>query len=130
MSLTPVSALAALAVTGALCGLVLRSRTPELALILSLVTAGALIWKSWSALVTVIDLIDALSAAAGLEGALMKPVFRTLGISILVRLTGQVCRDAGMGTVAAAVELAGSLAALAVVSPLVREVMELVGSLL
>ena len=123
-------ALTALAAAGALCALTLRGRTPELALVLSMVTAALLVWKSWSALVTVIDLMDMLAAQAGLEKELLEPVYRTLGISILVRLSSQLCRDAGMGSISAAVELAGGLAALAVVSPLIREVMELVGSML
>ena len=130
MTPTPALALAAMAVAGALCALVLRGSTPELALILSLVTGALLIWKSWSALVTVIDLMDELAAQAGLDSALLTPVLRTVGISILVHLSAQLCRDAGCGGIAGAVELAGALAALAAVSPLIRGVMELVGSLL
>lgn len=130
MSVTPVLSLTAIAVAGTLCALVLRSTAPQLALVLSLVTGALLVWKSWSAMVTVMDLVDELAEQAGLEPALLAPVMRTVGIAILIRLAAQLCRDAGSGAIAAAVELAGTFAALAAVSPLIRGVMELVGSLL
>ena len=130
MTPTPVLALAAMALAGALCALVLRSGTPELSLVLSLVTGALLVWKSWSALVTVIDLMDELAAQAGLESTFLTPVLQTVGISILIHLSAQLCRDAGCGGIAGAVELAGALAALAVLAPLIRGVLELVGSLL
>lgn len=123
-------ALGAIAVTGTFCALVLRKQTPELALLLALVTGGLLLWRSRELLSSVLQLLDELGSLAGLSEEIIAPLIKTVGISVLVRVGAQICRDGGMGSVATLLELAGSLAALVTVTPLLRAVLELVGSLL
>lgn len=122
--------LGAIAVAGTLCGLALRKQTPELALILALVTGGLLLYRSQEALRGVLALVRDLADLAGLSQEILDPLVKTVGISILIRLASQVCRDGGMGSVATFLELAGSLAALVTVTPLLRAVLDLVGGLL
>ena len=130
MNPVPMLSIGAIAVTGTFCALLLRRQTPELSLVLAVVTASLLLWKSWSALVTVIDLMDELAALAGLAPELLHPLYRTMGISILAHLSAALCRDGGLDSAGALVELAGSGAALVCAAPLIRGVMELLGSLL
>ena len=130
MSGTAVVSLGAIAVAGTCCALVLRRQTPEFALLLALVTGGLLLWRCRDWLTSVLELLDELSELAGLSPEIVEPLIKTVGISILVRIASQICRDGGMGSVAAVLELSGSLAALITVTPLLRAVLELVGSLL
>ncbi|MCC8128871.1 MAG: stage III sporulation AC/AD family protein [Clostridiales bacterium] len=122
--------LGAIAVAGTFCALVLRRQTPELALVLALVTGALLLWRSREALETVLSLFKELADLAGLSQEIVIPLIKTVGIALLVRIASQLCRDGGMGTGAAFLELAGSLAALVTVAPLLRAVLELVGELL
>ena len=92
---------AAGAITAAVLGVVLRKNTPELALLLAL-AAG--LWM-------VALVADGLGA-----------VVKTVALSILTRLTAEVCKSAGEGGVAAFVETAGTVLALVVALPLVRAV--------
>ena len=105
--------LAAVGVTAVVLSAVLRKNTPELALLLAL-AAG--LWI--------------LARQAGLSEALLEPVVKTVALSILTRLTAEICRSAGEGGVAAFVETAGAVLALLAALPLVRAVARLMGELL
>ena len=53
-----------------------------------------------------------------------------MALSILTRVTAEICRAAGEGGTAAFVETAGAVLALVAVLPLVRAVAQLMGELL
>jgi stage III sporulation protein AD len=57
-------------------------------------------------------------------------VIKTVALSILTKLTVEVCRAAGEGGIAAFVETVGTVLALVVALPLVRAVVVLMGSML
>ena len=122
--------LGAIAVAGTLCALTLRRQTPELALILGLVTACLLLFRCREAISQALELMEELAALSGLSGELLSPLVKTVGIALVTRLAAQVARDGGMGGVAAFTDMAGSLCALVTVTPLIRAVTELLGGLL
>ena len=61
---------------------------------------------------------------------MLEPVVKTVALSILTKLTVEICRSAGEGGVAAFVETAGTALALLAALPLVRAVAQLMGELL
>lgn len=122
--------LSALAVTAALCALVLRKRVPELALALTLAAGALLLGQSLPALASVRGLADRLAHAAGLSPGVWAPVWKTVGIGVVTRLASAVCKDAGEGGVAAFLETAGAALALLAALPLVEAVFDTLSSLL
>ena len=130
MTGTTILQLGAIAIAGTICGLVLKKQTPELALVLGLVTVCILLWKSREALEQVLSLMEELAGLSGLSQEVLTPLVKTVGIAILTKLAGQICRDGGMGSVSSFLEVAGSLAALVTVTPLVRAVLEVLEGLL
>ncbi len=122
--------LAALAVSAALCALVLRRRVPELALVLTLAAGAALLGEAVSSLAAVRGLADSLARTAGLSPGVWKPVWKTVGIGLVTRLASAVCKDAGEGGVAAFLETAGSALALLAALPLAEAVFDTLSSLL
>ena len=112
--------LAAVGVTAVVLSAVLRKNTPELALLLAL-AAG---------LGAVVELMNELAEQAGLSEVLLEPVVKTVALSILTRLTVEICRSAGEGGVAAFVETAGAVLALLAALPLIRAVAQMMGELL
>lgn len=121
---------AAIAVTAALCAVVVKKQAKETALVLSLAAGLLLISLALGALEGVRALMDELSAAAGLAPAVLSPVVKTVGIAILTRITAEVCRDAGEGGIAAFTETVGAALALFVAVPLLRAVLDVVTGLL
>ena len=103
-------------------GVVLRKNTPELALLLALAAGLWMVALVADGLGAVVALMEELTSLAGLSEELLEPVVKTVALSILTRLTAEVCKSAGEGGVAAFVETAGTVLALVVALPLVRAV--------
>ena len=132
--------LSALGVTAALCALVLRKRVPELALVLTLAAGALLLGEAFPALASirgladrlgqVRGLADSLARTAGLSPQVWKPVWKTVGIGVVAKLSSAVCKDAGEGSVAAFLETAGAVLALLTALPLVEAVFDTLSSLL
>lgn len=122
--------LAALAVTAALCALVLRRQVPELAVALALMAGCLLLGQAVDAFSAVRGLADRLSRTGQLSSVVWAPVWKTVGIGVVTRLAAAVCRDAGEGSVAAFLETAGAALAVLCALPLVEAVLETLGALL
>lgn len=122
--------LAAVAVTAAVLSGVLRKNTPELALLLALAAGLWMLALAAGALGAAVALMEELAARAGLTDALLEPVLKVVALSILTRLTAELCQSAGEGGLAAFAEAAGTALALAAALPLVRAVAQLMGELL
>lgn len=121
---------AAVAATAALCAAVVRRGAPEIALVLTLAAGTWVLLRAAESLAAVAALMEELSLLAGLDQSVVEPVFKTVVLSILTKLTSEVCRSAGEGGLAAAVETAGTVLALAAALPLVRGVLELMAEML
>ena len=122
--------LAAVGVTAVVLSAVLKKNTPELALLLALAAGLWLLFLVADGLGAVVVLMEELAGQAGLSEVLLEPVVKTVALSILTKLTVEICRSAGEGGVAAFVETAGAVLALLVALPLVRAVAQLMGELL
>ena len=122
--------LAAVGVTAVVLSAVLRKNTPELALLLALAAGLWMLALVGAGLGAVVELMKELAGQAGLSEALLEPVVKTVALSVLTKLTVEICRSAGEGGVAAFVETAGAVLALLAALPLVRAVAQLMGELL
>ena len=121
---------AAGAVTAAVCATVVRRGTPELGFLLALAAGIWVLWTVADSLKLVTDWMKWLCELAGQEDWLIEPVFKTVVLSILTRLTAEVCKSAGESGVAAFVETAGTILALAVSLPLVGGVLKMMEGML
>ena len=122
--------LTAVGVTAVVFSAVLKKNTPELAALLALAAGLWMLALVADGLGVVVALMDELAQQAGLSEALLEPVVKTVALSILTKLTVEICRGAGESGVAAFVETAGTVLALLVALPLVRAVAQLMGELL
>ena len=87
------------------------------------------ILKGFIQLAKVLDMLEELAAAGGLPEGLFTPLVKTLGIALVSRLGGEICRDAGQGAMAAVLDTAGAFGAVLVSLPLVRAAWELLRTL-
>jgi len=121
---------AAVAVTAAVLGAVLRKNVPEFSLLLAL---GAGLWMlslTANALAAALALLKELTELTGVEEELLRPVVKTVAVSLVTRLTAEVCRGTGESGIAAFVETAGTVLALGLSLPMIRAVIILMGELL
>lgn len=122
--------IAAVAVVSAVCAGILRRNSPEFAVPILLAAGFWILWMAVQAAEKVLTAIAQLTEISQLEPALVAPVMKVVGLSIITRITGEVCRAAGEGGVAAFVEVAGTFLALAAALPLVNAVVEMIGGML
>ena len=125
-----VTGLAAAAVAAALCAAVVRQRSGEVGAVVALAAGVLLLGAVLAGLEDVTALMGELGGLAGLSPAVLAPVVKTVGVAILTRLSAELCRDAGEGGIAAAVETAGAVTALLAALPLLRAVVATVAGLL
>ena len=121
---------AAVAVTAALCAMVLQKQVQELALVLALAAGVLILAFSMDALRGLRAMMDTLASTAGLSGPILSPVVKTVGIAVVTRITAELCRDAKEGGIAAFVETAGAAMALFVALPLFEAVLSTITGLL
>ncbi len=115
--------IAAACVLAALAGLLVKRGSPELGLLVSLAAAAASLLCLSGGLREFLEFLDELAGAAGLGGGLMTPLYKTVGIALVVRVGGSLCRDAGESALGAVVETAGTVCAVLVALPLFRTVL-------
>ena len=120
-----VAQVTALCVVAALLALVLKRGTPELGLLLTLGAAAAVLLALLAQLGEVVDFLDELAERSGVSPALFQPLYKTIGIAVVVKTGGSLCRDAGETALAGVVETAGAVCALIVTLPLLRNVLSL-----
>ena len=87
--------IAAAAVAAAALGAVLRKSAPELALLLAVAAGVWIVFAAADGLRSVAALIDELTGMAGLSEELLEPVVKTVALSVLTKVTAEVCRSAG-----------------------------------
>lgn len=121
---------AAVAIVAALCITVVKQRSPEIGLVLALCAGAIILTVAMSSMSAARELMDTLADTAGLSPAVIAPVLKTVGIAILTRIAGEICRDAKEGGLAAFVDTAGAAAAIFVCLPLMRTVLTMITGLL
>lgn len=122
--------LGAVAVTAALCALMVKKNAQELGVVLALLAGTMILMQVMGELEGVRSLLDDLAEAGGISDAVLSPVVKTVGIAIVTKLTAELCRDAREGGIAAFVETAGAVTALFVAVPLLKTVLSMIMGLL
>lgn len=122
--------IAAVGLTAAVLGAVLKKSAPELALLLVAAAGVWILTLTLDGLGAVAALMEELAGVSGLSEELLEPVAKTVALSILTKLTAEICRSAGESGLASFVELGGTVAALVVALPLMRAVAVLMAEML
>jgi stage III sporulation protein AD len=121
---------AAVAVAGAICAVVVKKSAQEVGIILALTAGVVILSAAMGAVEGVRGLMDDLAQTAGLSPAVLAPVIKTVGIALITRVAAEVCRDAKESGIAAFVEVSGAAMALFVAVPLLRAVLDTIIGLL
>jgi len=121
---------AALAAAAVLCAAVVRRGSGGFSLLLVLAAGTCILLLAMEPLAQVVESITRISRLAQLDSGLVRPVLKTVAISILTKITAELCKSSGEGGLAAFVETAGTALALAVAAPLAENVLTLMAELL
>lgn len=115
---------------GTILALSLRKSIPEIALVLILAAAVVVLLLLGQPLRELMQFFRKLGEQSGLSQDLLLPLYKTMGIALVVKVGGGLCKDAGEGALASVIELSGAICALLVAIPLMRAVLDLLMELL
>lgn len=104
---------------------VLKKDAPAIAILLSLVAGVLILLRAFEMADGVLANLTGLLDQGGIERDLYLPVLKCVGVAVVVRVMGALCRDNGQGALAAKLEIAGAVLALALCLPLVEQVLAL-----
>lgn len=114
---------------GVLLATMLRRDKPEWHLLILVTTGVILLVIVFSSMTSVINAFGELLSATGVDNALFSGVLKIVGVGYLTEYAASVCTDAGAGSVADKVQLAGKitvfLMGLPIVTALVRTISQL-----
>ncbi|MGN1014879.1 MAG: SpoIIIAC/SpoIIIAD family protein [Butyricicoccus sp.] len=108
----------------------LRPVSPAMTIVFTAACSILLLLAILEPLGNTLNAISQMLATAGIDGSLYLPVIKAVGISVLVRITAELCRDSGQGALAAKLELAGAVTSIAVCVPLIQQVFQLLGMMM
>ena len=117
--------LAGLCVTCLLPVALLRKKTPEQALLLTIAILTVALAQCLRTGAPLLEEMRELFRRAGIELTYVSILLRTLAAALVTRLGADLCKDGGSQTLASAVETAGAVAALVIALPLLRAVVDL-----
>ncbi len=121
---------ATVAMVAVLCGAVLKKEAAEQAMLLTMVTGAVICFFLAFALEEIFRSLTYLAGLGMMEGELLLPVLKTVGISMCTKVTSELCRSANEGGMASFVELSGTVLALVVALPLLEGVIQMMSELL
>ena len=103
----------------------LRQVKPEIAPLVVIGGAAVIIIMLSESLLGVTSEVDDMMSLAGIEKENVSVLLRSLGICVVTQFTANICYDNSCSSIAAAVELAGRLGAIAIAMPMLRTVAQI-----
>ena len=108
----------------------LRETRPEIALLLALGFGVLIFVMVLSKMGDIITVFRDLTHKAGIDDFYFITLLKILGIAYIAEFGAQICRDAGEGTIASKIEMAGKVLILLLALPILTAVLEVVVRLL
>ena len=121
---------AALALTAALIGIVLRRTNPVMTLLLSVCTVVLIMGAALGFAQSFTELARTVQRIFGVSETLIKPVIKCVAVAIITKMTSDLCKDSSQAAAASAVELAGTVCALCIIMPLLMSMLTAIGGMI
>ncbi|MEQ6376480.1 stage III sporulation protein AD [Bacillaceae bacterium S4-13-58] len=104
--------------------IIVKDQKPSIAFFIILL-AGVLIFLSLLEYITdIFSLLDYLAQKANIDGVYLETILKIIGIAYIAEFAAQIVRDAGLGSVAGKIELAGKIFILTLAVPILTAVIE------
>ena len=111
---------------GAILSILLRNSKPEFSMLIPVVVSFTVLACAMPYLIRITEELSRMASSAGINSSYMRIVIKVIGISYLVGITAELCKDAGENAIAAKIELGGKLIILAMAIPIINSLLNLV----
>ena len=111
---------------GAILSILLRNSKPEFSMLIPVVVSFTVLACAMPYLIRITEELSRMASSAGINSSYIRIVIKVIGISYLVCITAELCKDAGENAIAAKIELGGKLIILAMAIPIINSLLNLV----
>ncbi len=122
--------LAAVCVISAVLAVFIKKTSPEMGLMVTLSVCTVVMVALLVPIREIVQLLNQMMSWTGMSEDVFAPLLKTLGIALICRVGGDLCRDAGQSAMASLVEMGGAFGVVLVSMPLLRAVWEMLQSLI
>lgn len=106
--------------------IILRRQKPEIAVQVSIMTGVVIFMLLASKLSAVIDLLEDYADKAQIKPIYFTTVLKITGIAYIAEFGAEICRDAGEGSIASKIELAGKVIIVVLAAPIITSLLDLI----
>ncbi|MCJ7839349.1 stage III sporulation protein AD [Lederbergia sp. NSJ-179] len=116
--------IAGIALITTFLALAIKEQKPSFAFLLVLFTGTGIFLFLVDQIQKIIMMINTLAANAHVNSLYVKTILKIIGIAYIAEFTAHISKDAGLGSLAAKVELAGKILILAMAVPILTVLIE------
>jgi stage III sporulation protein AD len=109
--------------------IVIKEQNKEIALILTIAACVGLMIYSMSQLSGIIDMLDNLVSASGINKEFLEIILKVTAISYIIEFGKNVCIDAGQSAIATKLEMSGKVIIVALSVPLIASLVNILTGL-
>ncbi|MBR5590753.1 MAG: stage III sporulation protein AD [Anaerotignum sp.] len=121
-----ISKIIALGLIGTIFSVLLKKENPQIAMMAAVVTGVLIFLMLCVPLGNLLALLRETAEQAGVGEGYFSVVLKVIGIAYLTQFGAQLCADAGEGTIASKIELAGKVLMMTVAAPVLTGLLEMV----
>lgn len=114
----------------AILSLFIKQHRPELAVALPMLGAAAIILCIAPYLKGILTMFEDMANRVGLESRYLHMVIKIIGVAYLCQFASELCKDAGEGSMASKIELAGKVMILTLSMPVIYRLLDLVSDII
>lgn len=105
---------------------ILKKYKPEISLQIAVITGVIIFALMVSKLSLVIELLYDITTKINIELVYLTTIIKIIAIAYIAEFAGEVCRDAGEGTIALKIEFAGKILIIVLAIPIIYALLDLV----
>lgn len=113
-----------ISIVASLLYLVVKPQNQSIAMLIVLVTSIIIFFFIIGYIADILNLIRMLSSRANIDMIYLETILQIIGISYITEFGAHITRDAGLGSIAAKIELAGKVFILVLAIPILTAVVE------
>lgn len=122
--------IAAIAIISVVLTLIISDKIPFFAVFIVLATTVIILGMCFLQLEVVINDLVSLVLKSGISFDFFEPILKVCGIAIVVKISGDICKDAGFSAIAQKIQFAGSIISVVAVFPLFIQIIELLQAII
>lgn len=126
VSILDIQQIIILSLVGAIFALILRERTPQIAIILTLATGVIIFISVCEPLYSLISILTETANVSGVPDSYFSIVLKIISIAYLSQFGSQLCKDVGEGAIAMKIELAGKILIMSTATPILSSVLNII----